>query len=59
MTMQSRGMKLHAALQRRYYIAESGNGRAAGSCQSELTLEVRTDRNVKLSASSCIERSAA
>ena len=50
--MQLRGMKLLAALSRRYSLAESGNRCAAGSRQSEPTLEARTDRNVKLSASS-------
>jgi hypothetical protein len=36
-------------------LAESANRCAAGSCQSEPTLEARTDRNVKLSASSYFE----
>ncbi len=53
--MQLRGMKFLAALSRLYSLAESGNRCAAGSCQSEPTLEARTDRNVKLSASSYFE----
>ncbi len=53
--MQLRGMKLLAALSRLYSLAESGNPCAPGSCQSEPTLEARTDRNVKLSASSYFE----
>jgi hypothetical protein len=53
--MQLRGMKLLAALSRLYCLAESGNQCAAGACQSEPALEARTDRNVKLSASSYFE----
>ena len=53
--MQLRGMKLLAALSRLYSLAESGNRCAAGSCHCEPTLEARTDRNVKLSASSHFE----
>ena len=53
--MQLRGMKLLAALSRLYSLAESGHRCAAGSCQSEPTLEARTDGNVKLSASSYFE----
>jgi len=53
--MQLRGMKLLAALPRLYSLAESGNRYDAGSCQSEPTLEARTDRTVKLSASSNFE----
>ena len=48
-------MKLLAALSRLYCLAESGNQCAAGACQSEPALEARTDRNVKLSASSYFE----
>jgi len=53
--MQLRGMKLLAALSRLYSLAKSGNWSAAESCQGEPTLEARTDRNVKLSASSYFE----
>ncbi len=53
--MELRGMKLLAALSHLYSLAESGNRCAAGSCQSEPTLEARTDRNVKLSALSYFE----
>jgi hypothetical protein len=48
-------MKLLAALPRLYSLAESGNRYDAGSCQSKPTLEARTDRTVKLSASSYFE----
>ena len=57
--MQLRGRKLLAALSRLYSLAESGNRCAAGSCQSEPTLEARTDRNVKLLASSYFEEARA
>jgi hypothetical protein len=49
-----RGMKLLAALSRLYSISRIRRC-AAGSGQSEPTLEARTDRNVKLSASSYFE----
>jgi hypothetical protein len=42
-------------MSRLYSLAESGNRCAAGSCHCEPTLEARTDRNVKLSASSYFE----
>jgi hypothetical protein len=53
--MHLRGMTLLAAFSLLCSLTESGNRCAARSCQSDLTLEARTDRSVKLSASSYFE----